>query len=190
MNADKERRRGGRISAERRAVLAEREREQRERVRRLVHAVDSLLPARFRSSARPNGAGARSLGGGGRALTDVLQDLRQYLIYHRQTFPAARGGMAVGARPAGGGAPLLSPEIPRESLLHAHGLLCVEVEMGGAQDWIVCVQGQGASQAWAAAPWGGSCVGHSLSQLVHRQGVYGTGCATVARMTPASWHGR
>ena len=55
-------------------------------------------------------------------------------------------------------------------MLSARGLLCVEVAMGAEQEWIVCAEGKGAARLWAAAPWGSSSVGHSLSQLVHRQG--------------------
>jgi len=36
------------------------------------------------------------------------------------------------------------------------------------QDWLISQVGAGAACLWQAAPWNGTCVGHSFSQLVHR----------------------
>ena len=162
---------GRKVSNERRQVLSQREREQRDRIKRLVGTIDSMLPPSFRSSAQRNGAGNRSLGGGGRALTDVLQDLLRYVSHHRQMWPQACIG-AGAACSAASEAVSVSPDVIRESLLRARWLICVEVEMNVEQDWIICREGDGAARIWAAAPWGSSCVGHSLSQLVHRQGPF------------------
>mmetsp|Transcript_44399 Transcript_44399/g.65084 ORF Transcript_44399/g.65084 Transcript_44399/m.65084 type:complete len:334 (-) Transcript_44399:403-1404(-) len=40
--------------------------------------------------------------------------------------------------------------------------------MTDEQDWLITQVGAAAECLWQAAPWNGTCVGHSFSQLVHR----------------------
>lgn len=134
-----------------------RQQERRNHNTQLVQHLERLLPAQFRSGARPNGAGARSIGGKGRALNDVLEDVLQYVAHRRNVQPSPASAVKCKC------------EITRELLFSAQTMLCFEVEMGGQQDWIVTDGGRGAEQIWGAAPWLGGMVGHSFSQLVHRK---------------------
>ena len=108
----------------------------------------------YSKEAKRNGAGTRSVGKKGRTLNDVLQDLVRYVAHCTDALP-----VSVSESPH---------EISREMLFSARSMLSFEVEMGGQQDWVVTSEGEGAGRLWGAAPWLGNMVGHSFSQLVHR----------------------
>ena len=128
----------------------------------LLVELDALLPQSFRSKPARNGAGARAMVRGGRSMNDVLSDIAQ-LIKHTKSHPPPA------LPPSSSPAAAVSDGLPEEAILfYAHGLLCVEVEMGAQQSWKISRLGLGASRFWGAAPWGTS-IGHSLSQLVHRK---------------------
>jgi len=103
----------------------------------LVATLDQVLPDEFRSCPRPNGAGSRSLGGGGRSVHDVFADVVR----------------AVAARRA---------ELDRLAILRSCGPVTVEVEMPG---WTITSLSPGAELFFKDAPWG-SVVGQSLADFV------------------------
>ena len=115
----------------------------REVFRELVAVLDTVLPVDHRSSARPNGAGSRSLGTAGRSVLDVLADVVR----------------AVAARKA---------ELDRKNALQSRGALSFEVEMPG---WVVTSTSPGAEPFFEHAPWGSSMEGQSLADWVHSDDV-------------------
>jgi len=139
-----------------------RDNEQREIGKQLVGRLEFLLPQQFRSNAKCNGAGKRSIGGKGRALTDVLEDVVQYLKYNNTCVRGVefqQQPLPVRVAP--------SEIITEEVLFSSRTMLCFAVEMGGLQDWVVTEEGAGAEKIWGMAPWrestGGNMVGHSFS---------------------------
>ena len=58
--------------------------------------------------------------------------------------------------------------VSTEALMMSHSMLVVEVKVGAQDNWIIARGGECAEKMWGSvAPWQGSCVGHSMSQLVH-----------------------
>jgi hypothetical protein len=174
----------------------------REQTKHLVSAIEERLPDSCKSGPSRNGAGKRrSLGGSGRTMNDVLQDVIAF-VAARKDKPEVRPAVSVSppavkteedasfassttasststpgacspcpraaSHPPSVGSGAVCVDIVRSGLFSAHGLLCLEVEMGGEQDWLICAVGRGAARRWTAASWLGEGVGHSFSQLVHR----------------------
>ena len=108
----------------------------------LVASLDLVLPDEFRSCARPNGAGLRSLGIAGRSMHDVLSDVVR----------------AVASRRA---------ELDRKSMLRSHGSMVLEVEMPG---WNITSKSPGAELFFKGNPWG-DLEGQSLTDFLQREDV-------------------
>jgi hypothetical protein len=108
----------------------------------LVASLDVVLPDEFRSCARPNGAGLRSLGIAGRSMHDVLSDVVR----------------AVASRRA---------ELDRKNMLRSHGSIVLEVEMPG---WNITNKSPGAELFFKDTPWG-SLEGQSLTDFLQRDEV-------------------
>jgi hypothetical protein len=144
--------------------------ETREQTKRLICTIEQRLPPRYKSKPQRNGAGtSRSLGTGGRALNDVLKDVRTFVAEKKLRGETDSSPSSLATLPAPGGqSTSVCGELARAGLFSAHNLLCFEVEMGGEQDWLISASGQGAARRWSAAQWLGDGVGHSFSQLVHR----------------------
>ena len=108
----------------------------------LLVSLDLVLPDEFRSCARPNGAGLRSLGIAGRSMHDVLSDVVR----------------AVASRRA---------ELDRKSMLRSHGSMVLEVEMPG---WNITSKSPGAELFFKGNPWG-DLEGQSLTDFLQREDV-------------------
>ena len=140
----------------------------------LIGRLDQLLPSSFKAVRRRKGAGRPSFDG--RALIDVLEDVRNYVQHIRvQTSPCTVQASAA-RLPDEAAADMSGEEEDREVdvaavLASGHDLLCLEVEMGGEQDWVIRRANEGAGCLWSKEAWGGSAVGSSLCHLVHRQDV-------------------
>jgi hypothetical protein len=132
-----------------------------EHTKELLAELDRRLPLSFRSKPARNGAGVRSVVAGGRSLNDVLADVVSFVEHLRGQQPGRQDVQLAAANSA-------SSWLVREALLSAPGLLCIEVDMGPNEHWKIVREGRGATLRWGAAPWG-TCVGHSLSQLTHRE---------------------
>jgi len=155
---------------------------ERDHSKNLVASVERMIPHEHRSKPTRNGAGSRSVGGGGRALNDVLHDLIAYvkvLQQDRQRNVPSDGSLSNARTPSYQDLDSDSPSknctqhsngdiLVKDVLFSARDLLCLEVEIGGEQDWLIRAAGHCAARYWGAAPWLGDLTGHSLSQLVHR----------------------
>lgn len=141
----------------------------------LVCRLDKLLPPSFKRKSKRNGAGHRSVGKNGRAMNDVLEDLRSYVRFVVQDAPCTVPALADVNAPAvaktciGKKHEVGAGSVSLEQVLSSgNDILCLEVEMCGGQDWIVR-SNRGAECLWSNETWGGSVVGSSLSHLVHRR---------------------
>ena len=142
-----------------------------EHLKSLIAKVEVLLPREFTSVPKRNGAGKRSVGSSGRSVNDVLSDLLRCIRYLR--------GMGTSSRPCTRAVTVKKEACPgvdtvnlfsigTEALMMSHNMLVVEVKVGAQDNWIIARGGECAEKMWGSvAPWQGSCVGHSMSQLVH-----------------------
>jgi hypothetical protein len=108
----------------------------------LLVSLDLVLPEEFRSCARPNGAGLRSLGTAGRSMHDVLSDVLRAVASQRA-------------------------ELDRKNMLRSHGSIVLEVEMPGLN---ITSKSPGAELFFKDTPWG-SLEGQSLTDFLQLEDV-------------------
>ena len=140
------------MAQQRRAALKQKDYDRRETGKQLLAQLEALLPQQFRSEATRNGAGARSVGGNGRAMNDVINDVINHVAYRRNTDQPSvlrvvrrKSKITRGARQAerqSDDVDILS--VSREAMLSAEsrGMFCIEVSMTGEQVHVcvlVCV---------------------------------------------------
>ena len=136
-----------RLTAQQRtAALKQKDYNKRESGKQLLAQLEALLPPQFRSQATRNGAGdARSVGGNGRAMNDVIKDVTDYVAHRKnavQPSPARvvrqKSEITRGAQAERQSDTVDILSVSREAMLSAQspGMFCIEVSMTEEQ---VCV---------------------------------------------------